>query len=565
MRSLYAWPRVAGSVTLEMCSSVASADYWAIIAYFTLVAIGIVFSISQRERPRMAERNPRARPIIDWLRHHPSQQSRESHYQVALGLIAGIVLAFVPWGFGVMDSRPCLAWCFYALALLCGAISFWQITPFSRWIRMMILLFASGVFLYLARASLYSHTELDYFFVDPGAFSPAVGPGGAPGWIMLVNGQNTHKPIFNADMMMQDLEMTSVAKIESSTNPADASGLIKKSWYHKIYPEIDSTSLADEIIWIPFDVNAQEYMFTSTYRIGDQSFQSMEDIRIVNVGERITFANRMTARAVWQESVTVTNQIGTVLMHCIDSGFPRDEHWVDGQPCFPGPNFKPLPRSLCARCFARGFEWYRNVDKTSGLQPPVPFPDATGEQPKGATVPQRPSAAHVDTQPAKHGQSGQTSGLKLKVSIVQPTEPAIVVDNQTDVVVEGITWELVLFRVTDQAVFSYTTRNIGYIKAHSQSAKYVMEVNTLPQAPGGGGRIGTGESFIGTLAVDCPTCEGTTLIVGFVWGESGWFYEDRAGGGRLFTPRAPWTKDSISQYLKGVSVTVRPDDKIPIL
>lgn len=158
----------------------------------------------------------------------------------------------------------------------------------------------------------------------------------------------------------------------------------------------------------------------------------------------------------------------------------------------------------------------------------------------------------------------QKGGLELSVSIVGSTDPAIVVDNQTDNLAEGITWELVMFRTTDQAFFSYATQNIGYVKPHSKSAHYAMQLNTLAHAPGGGGQIVNGESFIGTLAVDCPTCRGTTLVVSFVWGSSGWFHQVPSGNGRLLLPK-DMSKNGISQFIESIDAVVKPEERTPIL
>ncbi len=157
----------------------------------------------------------------------------------------------------------------------------------------------------------------------------------------------------------------------------------------------------------------------------------------------------------------------------------------------------------------------------------------------------------------------QKSGLELAVSLVGPADPAIVVNNQTDNLAEGITWELVMFRTTDQAFFSYATQNIGYVKAHSKSPPYTMQPNTLPHAPGGG-QIGNGETFIGTLAVDCPSCRGTTLVVSFVWGSSGWFYEVPEGNGHLPLPK-DMSKDTVSQFIESINAAVKPEKRTPIL
>jgi hypothetical protein len=158
----------------------------------------------------------------------------------------------------------------------------------------------------------------------------------------------------------------------------------------------------------------------------------------------------------------------------------------------------------------------------------------------------------------------QKSGLELTVSLVGATAPAIVVDNQTDNLAEGLVWELVMFRTTDQMFFSYATQNIGYVKPHSKSARELMQLNTLVQAPGGGGQIANGESFVGTLSIDCPSCRGTTLIVSFVWGTSGWFYKVPDGDGRLILPK-DMSKGTVSQFIESVNTAITPATRIPII
>jgi hypothetical protein len=179
--------------------------------------------------------------------------------------------------------------------------------------------------------------------------------------------------------------------------------------------------------------------------------------------------------------------------------------------------------------------------------------------------PSKAPSANTDKAPSQKG------GLELKVSIVNPNEPAIVVDNQTNDVASGITWELVMFRTTDQAFFSYATQDIGYVKAHSKGPRYGMTLNTLAQAPGGGGRIANGESFVGTIAVDCPTCKGEQLIVSFVWGQSGWFYQVPNAGAKLLLPGNPLTgkvdlsKEAVSGIIDSINAFVKPEGRTPII
>jgi hypothetical protein len=158
----------------------------------------------------------------------------------------------------------------------------------------------------------------------------------------------------------------------------------------------------------------------------------------------------------------------------------------------------------------------------------------------------------------------KTSGLPLSVSISDPTDPVIRVDNQNDSLVEGLIWEVVIFRVEDQAFFSFITKDMGYLKPHSKSPGYKMQLNTLAHTPVTGGEMAAGQHFIGTLSVDCPKCSGSSLIVSFVWGSSGWFYEVPNGGGHLFLPK-DISKQTVAKFVEALNAVVKPENRIPIL
>lgn len=200
------------------------------------------------------------------------------------------------------------------------------------------------------------------------------------------------------------------------------------------------------------------------------------------------------------------------------------------------------------------------VPPQTNPQPNFQSPPASPGKPK-ATLPKQNEAAKSTPEP--HQNPVTKSGVELAVSLVGPADPAVVVENQSDDLVEGVKWELVMFRTTDQALFSYPAQDIGYIKPHSRSAAYSMRPNALPHAPGGN-QITDGESFIGTLAIDCPLCRGTTLIVSFVWGSSGWFYEVPDGNGRLLLPKGT-SKETVSQFIENITAAVKPQNRTPIL
>jgi len=318
------------------------------IVVFSLM--GIVFHLLQEDNP-MATLNA----TLQYLAEYPDPENRKRHVTVWLGLIATAIFGLAPLGWQMMESHSCGAWFSFSLALLCGGCTFWAITPIRRIFRIAILMVIVLLFGFYARRSLYANTELDFFFVHPGVFL-IVGSGE---WDLLVTGQNTHRSLFNADMILQDM-VTSRA-IPNEPNLAKRGAMAQGSIIHKHYSEIGPAFPGDHVEWAPIDVNNQEYYIQATYRIGDQSFLDSEEIKIVNVGERFVSASATpNPKIKFQESITIKNQVGQVLMHCIDRDFPRTSTDLDGPVCYPGAKFAPLPRSFCTRCFGRGFEFYRD-------------------------------------------------------------------------------------------------------------------------------------------------------------------------------------------------------------
>ncbi len=323
------------------CFSLETNQIIACVAFAAMAAISYILD------------NYAVRECMRYLAAVPNPEDTKKHTTVALSLIATVVLALGPLGYTMLDNHPCGAWFWWTLSLLFTAYSFYSIARISRWARISIVLIVTSMFLFYARKSIYSHTELDYFFVHPGAFLAR----GNGEWMLLVSGENTRISIFNVQMILQDTVTARAIPDEPDQDKRVA--MIRGGTIEKDYPEIAPTFLGDQIVWRPIDVNDQEYSIQARYRIGNKAFLSTEEIRIINIGRRFVSAQDMRENPVWQESITVKNQLGEVLMHCVDSRFPRDARWTPGPPCYPGPNFGPLPRSFCARCFGRGFEFIK--------------------------------------------------------------------------------------------------------------------------------------------------------------------------------------------------------------
>ena len=153
------------------------------------------------------------------------------------------------------------------------------------------------------------------------------------------------------------------------------------------------------------------------------------------------------------------------------------------------------------------------------------------------------------------------------VSLAHPKGLTITVENPNDAVMEGIHWELVVFRASDFAFLSYKTQNIGYVKAHSKSAPYSMDLNSIPRATEGGelpagGNVAVGDKLVGTLVVDCPMCAGKSLIISLVWGVSGWIFE-RQGDYGLLLPTS-MTKDGVARFISALETTAGDSDRSSI-
>lgn len=175
-------------------------------------------------------------------------------------------------------------------------------------------------------------------------------------------------------------------------------------------------------------------------------------------------------------------------------------------------------------------------------------------QPARQVIPRRSEIPNtVPDVPKQHPAHAQPKEIhddvSLTVSIVNPTSPAILIENTSAAVADGVIWELVMFRRSDHAFLSYITQSVGFVKPHSKSALQEMDLNVLPRAPGGS-NLSDGDVCVGTLLVDCPSCKGTTLVVSFNWHISGWFREIYQNG-RLLVPHdmTPEGIDRFAEFL----------------
>jgi hypothetical protein len=159
--------------------------------------------------------------------------------------------------------------------------------------------------------------------------------------------------------------------------------------------------------------------------------------------------------------------------------------------------------------------------------------------------------------------------INITASVVNPTSPAIIVDNKSARVAEDVLWELVLFRARDSAFISEPTQTIRFIKAHSTSAPYSMfspgiPMYTADNIPMRQEDMHEGDSLTGTLTVDCATCQGVTYILHIDWGHDGWFSEHKGGDGKLALPKE-MSSEGIQRYISGLDQLIPSEEKVPIV
>lgn len=318
-----------------------------VVAVATFLIMGAIFHLLQEGNIL-----PMFNHCRRFLSGKPRRTARLRNIELVLGLVATAVFSLGPLGLQMMDSRPCLAWLLFTLALGCAIYTFWSAAPLSRLSRLCAVFVIGALFCFYAKWSIYANTELDFLFVHPGVFLVQ----GTGQWLLIVTGLNTHHSLFNVDMTLQDMVTSHAVANEPDFKKRLA--MINGMSAFRHYLEVGPTFPGDKIAWIPIDVNNQEYLVSATYRIGDKAFSETEQIRIVNVGKRFVSASQpQPFDTDWQDSITVKSGAGDVLMHCVDPKFPKDENWIAGPPCYPGAKFAPLPRSLCDRCLGSGFEY----------------------------------------------------------------------------------------------------------------------------------------------------------------------------------------------------------------
>jgi hypothetical protein len=169
------------------------------------------------------------------------------------------------------------------------------------------------------------------------------------------------------------------------------------------------------------------------------------------------------------------------------------------------------------------------------------------------------------THRAKRGAPrSNTQPIDISILLTGPAAPTIQISNQSDDrVADGVSWELVTFRESDQAFFSFPTQVLGYVKPQSKSGNYFMNLKGLPHAPNGDHALEDGDHLVGTLIVDCPLCRGQSLIVSLIVGSGGWYRRIDEWKGTIAHPKDMST-DGIARFVEQLQTMSRPDERIVI-
>ena len=188
-------------------------------------------------------------------------------------------------------------------------------------------------------------------------------------------------------------------------------------------------------------------------------------------------------------------------------------------------------------------------------QPKQPVPEAV-IPPTGSTV-SPPETAKAQSKrnmrpnvkpQSKPSNQPSEGPILLSATFSDPQSPVLVVSNSSARVAEAVTWAMVSFRTSDLSYCGFVNQSIGYVKAHSVSARYSLDLPTIAKRCDGDAQIKDGDELTGSISVDCPQCEIRTYIVHFVWGDAGWFFESKQKGGYIVP--GDMSKEGRTKYIQ---------------
>ena len=165
----------------------------------------------------------------------------------------------------------------------------------------------------------------------------------------------------------------------------------------------------------------------------------------------------------------------------------------------------------------------KQVASPASAVSPQPKPELPSPKPEQPRTPNKGGRRKETPIP---GAPPQSIPIEISAMFYEPKDPSIVVTNSSDDVAEGVTWAMIAIRKSDLGYFGFVTQSIGYIKPHSESGRYALQLDTLAKGSDAADKqIHDGDELTGSISIDCPHCQGRTYIVHLVWKQSGWFFE----------------------------------------
>jgi hypothetical protein len=154
--------------------------------------------------------------------------------------------------------------------------------------------------------------------------------------------------------------------------------------------------------------------------------------------------------------------------------------------------------------------------------------------------------------------------IRLSATIGDLTNLWLQVENHSDRIAKGVIYEVVLFRESDLAFFSFTTTDIGYLKAFSKGPSEILGLETAKRLPTNDPPIKKGDVFTGQIIIDCADCVGARYILHLVWGESGWFCEQRIPLSANGSGKVDMTPEGRKRIIAAFTQVAPAPDRIPI-
>ena len=149
------------------------------------------------------------------------------------------------------------------------------------------------------------------------------------------------------------------------------------------------------------------------------------------------------------------------------------------------------------------------------------------------------------------------------VRFVAPTDPLLVIVNQSSVVARDIKWTLALWNMElpdrdDPLPIPVTT--FDWLRPNDESGPTSL-FDTPLVAP----LVKKGDRLFGSIGITCPTCSlGRTYIVYIVWGTGGWFAEiEDPKAGAVIIP-TNLHREFRDKYFDALDATVPSEKRIPI-